>query len=199
MKRLVLIIPFVVLALALPAQNWTDSTGRIVGQQSQGSRYYTVDKNDVNQRLAAWLRTHTLQERGKMSCTSDLDVELTIQNAADQKPFSELHVGDEVEFVIENKTKKRLYAAVAFVDRYEQWHIVSSAAGSIAFDFPAGKKAILPVTTTVKEPLGTGHYVLIAFTERFDPQSVIDTYTTQFLYERHVKAGASIVEVTVRK
>ena len=197
MKKILILAAGLSLVMSLHAQNWTDSEGNAVGQRSKGSRYYTVDRGTSTQRLAAWLRTHTQQEAGKMTCTSDLFVSLSVIDADAGSYVSEVKRGVTVSAELVNGSGKRLYAAVAFVDENERWFNVTSDGGR-AVELLAGGKAILPCVIGEEIALGKGHFIMLAFPDSFNMIDVVNKYQSEFLYERNVKAGAALYLVNVK-
>lgn len=197
MKSFLMFVAAAAFSMSLFAQNWTDPHGTPVGQRSGGSRYYTVDNGTTTQRLAAWLRTHTQQSAGRMTCTGDLFVSLTVLDAANGSYMSHVKRGETVELELNNGNTQSVFAAVAFVDENEQWTLAYPTDGK-AFELGPGTKNTVPCTVGQEVATGDGHFVLLAYSKPFNMNEVVEKYQSEFLYERNVKAGAALYMVSVK-
>ncbi len=197
MKMTLLTIAMLAFAIcSLSAQNWTRD-GQTVGERSGGSRYYTVDRGAVTERLAAWLRTHTRQSGGTISTESDYQMSVTVSNPAYNGEMARVSRGSVLELEVANGQSKRLYFAVAFVDEKEQWHVMEIGAGTAVLELPANGKKTVSCMLKDDVAAGTGHFFVLAYSEPFDMAIAVDRYLHEFLYERHVKAGAAICPAMV--
>lgn len=184
-------------SMTLMSQNWTDDNGRPAGERSGGSRYYTVDRGAVTQRLSAWLRTHTQQIGGEMSCNSDWNVTVRLQDADIGSSIIQAKKGVPYKLEIANYSPKKIYFAVAMIDENENWSVLATDQNGKSYGLDPKSTCKVPCSFSENVSKGKGNILLLAYSEPFYLSDVIELYLKEYLYERNVKAGGALYHFVV--
>lgn len=161
----------------------------------------TYRGDNVEEQLAAWLHAHLRGAGALTAVGSDYDISLHTLSPSSRRSSRSVNVGGSMLLLVENNSDEALYVNVIDVDADGVWSVVlpMDEAGTMAFTLvPPHSSVELPWPIEFFEPKGTDSLILLAHTEPYNLQHVIDLYTANPSTDCAVKAGVSIAPVQIR-
>lgn len=182
-------------AKSLSKEAFAEVAKNMFGKQDEryatrGGVTYRGENSDET--LASWLKANVNSEF--TISNSSFSLTLHVMNPTTHQAVHTVHVGESVELEVVNESDEMLYAGVVDIDAEGVWSAVSTNCELI----PPHSTVLLPYPVEFFEPLGTDHLLLVAYTEAFNLQRVIELMPGTDETPDGINAGAAVVGIKIQ-
>lgn len=153
----------------------------------------TYRGENVDEALAIWLKANV--DTKYRILNSSFKLALYATDPATHQAVHTVHVGESVEMKVSNESDEALFISIIDIDAEGVWSAVSTECNLI----PPHSLVVLPYPVEFYEPLGTDRLLLLAYTELFDPQRIVELLKTNAIEgESDISVGAKTISIEIR-